>query len=45
MLTRTGKLVIAGGVVGLLLVIVGIVIDHGPGIVMKKSVPIGESAV
>lgn len=40
MLTRLGKLVVAGGVIGLLLVIFGIVIDHVPGIVMKKSVPI-----
>jgi len=35
-----GKLVIAGGVIGLVLVIFGIIIDHVPGILMKKSVPI-----
>jgi len=40
MLTRTGKLVVAGGVIGLLLVIFGIVVDHVPGIIMQKSVPI-----
>ena len=42
MLTRMGKLVIAGGVIGLVLVIFGIIIDHVPGILMKKSVPIGK---
>jgi len=35
-----GKLVVTGGVIGLLMVIFGIVIDHVPGIVMQKSVPI-----
>ena len=42
MLTRTGKLVIAGGVIGLVLIIFGIIVDHVPAIVMKKSVPIGK---
>ena len=42
-LTRTGKLVIAGGVIGLLLVVFGIIVDHVPSIAMKKSVPIGKS--
>lgn len=40
MLTRLGKLVVAGGVVGLILVIFGIVISQVPGIIMQKSVPI-----
>jgi len=40
MLTRIGKLVIAGGVIGLLLVIFGIIIDHVPSILMKKTMPI-----
>ena len=40
MLTRLGKLTVAGGVIGLLLVIFGIVIDHVPAIVMQRSVPI-----
>jgi len=39
-LTKLGKLAVAGVVIGLLLIIFGIVIDHMPGIMMKKSVPI-----
>ena len=42
-LTKLGKLAVAGVVIGLLLIIFGIVIDHMPGIMMKKSVPIGQS--
>jgi len=40
MLTRTGKLIIAGLVVGVVLVVFGVVIDHGPGIIMRKKLPI-----